>query len=114
MLRRTALFALVAGLALFLPTTAEAAKKPPHSIAAPAAACTVDGNTVSVTGLPLDVVVNFFVTDSTGTTGWVLGVSGGWWNVEVPAANGPTTYEFASKTWGNSGENYTVYASCSV
>ena len=114
MLRRTALFALVAGLALLLPATAEAAKKPPHSVSAPAAACSVDGNTVSATGLPLDVVINFFVTDSTGKTGWVLGMSDGWWNVEVPTANGPTTYEFASKTWGNNGENYTVYASCSV
>jgi hypothetical protein len=114
MFRRTALLALVAGLALLLPMPAQAAKKPPHSNITAAATCSVDGNTVSVTGLPLDVVTNFFITDSTGKTGWVLGVSGGWWNVEVPAANGPTTYEFASRTWGNDGSQYTVYASCSV
>lgn len=107
MIHRTAALALIAGLALLSPSPAQAAKKP-----APAA-CTVAGTTVSVTGLPLDVVVNFFVTDSTGKTGWVLGFSD-WWDVEVPAANGPTTYEFASRTWGNNGEKYTVYASCAV
>jgi hypothetical protein len=113
MFRRTALIALVAGLALLLPLPAQAAKKGPNSAVA-AATCTVNGNVVSVTGLPLDVVTNFFVTDSSGKTGWVLGVSGGWWNVEVPAADGPTLYEFGSRTWGNSGENYTVYASCTA
>jgi hypothetical protein len=112
-MRRIALIVLAIGLALVLPGSAYAAKKPsPHATSA--AACSVSGNTVSVTGLPLDVVVNFFVTDASGKSGWVLGVSGGWWNVQVPDANGPTTYEFASRTWGNNGENYTVYASCSA
>jgi hypothetical protein len=108
MFRRALVVVPVAALALLFPAPAHAAK-PSASVT-----CTVDGSTVSVEGLPLDVVTNFFVTDSSGKTGWVLGVSGGWWDVEVPQANGPTTYEFASRTWGSGGSKYAVYASCSA
>ena len=55
------------------------------------------------------------VTDSSGTWGWVLGYTDtGTLAVTVPSANGPTTYEFGSKTWGPNGTKYTVFANCSV
>ena len=75
--------------------------------------CTVDGSTVTGTGLPTDQVLNFMVTDGSGTHGWVLGwTDTGSWSEPVPARSGPTTYEFASKTWGPNGSKYTVFASC--
>ncbi len=77
------------------------------------AACTVDGATVRAVGLPDDQVINFMLTDASGTTGWVLGTSS-WWNVPVPDRTGPTTYEFVSRTWGKNGSKYTVFASCSA
>ncbi len=77
--------------------------------------CSVSGNVVTGTGLPTDEVINFMVTDSGGTWGWVLGYTDtGTWAVTVPAPNGATTYEFASRTWGPNGSKYTVYASCSA
>jgi hypothetical protein len=77
--------------------------------------CTVSGQVVSVTGLPTDQVVNFMVTTSAGTTGWVLGFTpDGNWSVSVPAADGPTTYEFVSRTFGPAGSKYNVFASCSA
>ena len=77
--------------------------------------CTVDGNVVSATGLPTDVVVNFFVTDAGGKKGWALGITWeGSWSLSVPDRSGPTTYEFASTTWGKNGSKYLVYASCSA
>jgi hypothetical protein len=77
------------------------------------ASCSVSGNVVSATGLPTDQVINFLITDASGTWGWVLGMSDGTWSVSVPAQNGPTTYRFVSKTWGPNGSKYTVFASCS-
>jgi hypothetical protein len=76
------------------------------------ASCSVSGDVVSATGLPTDQVINFMVTDASGTSGWVLGMSDGTWSVSVPAQNGPTTYEFVSRTWGPNGSKYDVFASC--
>ena len=77
--------------------------------------CTVAGNVVSGSGLPTDEVINFMVTDASGTSGWVLGFTpDGTWTVNVPAATGPTTYEFASRTFGPNGSKYTVFQSCSI
>ena len=77
--------------------------------------CVVDGNVVRSTSLPTDEIVNFMVTDGSGTTGWVLGLTWeGWWNVDVPARNGPTTYEFVSRTSGNNGTKYTVFDRCTA
>jgi hypothetical protein len=60
-------------------------------------------------------VINFILTDSSGTTGWVLGYTwDGTLATNVPAPNGPTTYQFTSRTWGNDGKNYTVFAGCSA
>lgn len=76
------------------------------------ASCTVSGNVVSAVGLPTDEVINFLISDASGTWGWVLGMSDGTWSVEVSAPNGPTTYEFVSRTWGPNGSKYDVFASC--
>jgi hypothetical protein len=80
-----------------------------------AASCTVDGSVVSAVGLPSDQVINFMVTDGSGTSGWVLGTTWeGTWVVTVPARDGWTKYEFASKTWGKNGSKYNAFASCAV
>ena len=80
-----------------------------------ATSCTVDGTVVTATALPTDQVINFFVTTASGKTGWVLGwTDDGSWSEPVPAATGPTTYEFASRTWGPMGTHYTVFSSCST
>ena len=50
----------------------------------PTAGCAVSGGTVNATGLPTDQAINFFITDSTGKTGWVLGFTpDGTWTVTV-------------------------------
>jgi hypothetical protein len=78
------------------------------------ASCAVSGSVVAASGLPTDQVVNFMVNDSAGTWGWVLGyTTDGTWSVSVPAQNGPTTYQFVSRTWGPNGTHYTVFAACS-
>jgi hypothetical protein len=82
---------------------------------AAAASCTVSGGVVQASGLPTDQVINFMVTTSSGTTGWVLGFTpDGTWSVNVVVASGPTTYEFVSRTFGPDGSKYNVFASCSV
>jgi hypothetical protein len=82
--------------------------------AASAASCTVLGSVVAASGLPTDQVINFLVTDNAGTWGWVLGfTTDGAWSVSVPATNGPTTYQFVSRTWGPNGTHYTVFVTCS-
>ncbi len=79
-----------------------------------AATCSVDENMVTGTGLPIGELLNFMVTDASGTWGWVLGFTDtGSWSVSVPAGSGTATYEFAGRTHGNAGTKYTVYASCS-
>ncbi len=108
MIRRITLGTLLC-LAIAAPA-AEAARKP---VSDPP--CTVAGNVVSATSLPTDQLINFMVTDGSGTKGWVLGFTDdGTWSVNVPAQNGPTTYEFVSKTWGPNGSKYTVFSSCSA
>jgi hypothetical protein len=74
--------------------------------------CSVSDNVVSAVGLPTDEVINFLITSSTGTSGWVLGMSDGTWSVVVPPQDGPATYEFVSRTWGPNGSKYSVFASC--
>ena len=79
--------------------------------------CTVSGNVVEATGLPSDVVLNFMMSDADGWYGWGLGYTWdgtGAWSVTVPDRTGPTTYEFASTTFGKAGSKYWVYASCSA
>jgi hypothetical protein len=77
--------------------------------------CVVDGNIVTATQLPTDQVINFMVTDAGGTTGWVLGFTDiGVLSVTVPWPNGPTTYQFVSRTWGPGGSKYNVFSSCSA
>ena len=84
------------------------------NVTPPSGSCTVSGNVVTGTGLPTEQVVNFMVSDNGGTWGWVLGYTlDGTWVVTVPAQNGATTYEFASRTFGPSGSKYSVFASCS-
>jgi hypothetical protein len=99
----------IAGLAISIPV-AEARPR----AAAVAASCAVSGSLVEASGLPTDQVINFMVNDNSGTWGWVLGFTpDGVWSVSVPAANGPTTYEFVSRTWDPSGARYKVFAACS-
>jgi hypothetical protein len=81
------------------------------------AGCTVSGNVVTATGLPNDVILNFMMSDADGKYGWALGLTWdgtGEWSVTVPDRTGPTTYEFASTTFGKDGSKYYVYASCSA
>jgi hypothetical protein len=80
-----------------------------------AGGCTVSGNVVNATGLPTNTVLNLFVTSEGSKDGWALGLTwDGAWSVEVPARTAPTTYEFASTTFGKNGSKYWVYASCSA
>jgi hypothetical protein len=77
--------------------------------------CSVDGNVVYGTGLPNWTLMNFMVTDSSGTSGWVLGYTDdGTLNVAVPDRTGSTTYEYAGVTYGKDGTKYAVFASCSA
>ena len=79
------------------------------------ATCQVDGNVVSATGLPTDEVINFMVSDASGTHGWVLGITWeGDWTLTAPERAGPTTYEFVSRTYGPHGTKYLVFSSCST
>ena len=85
------------------------------NITPPTGSCTVSGNVVYGSSLPTDQVINFMVTDSSGTWGIVLGYThDGNWSVNVPASNGATTYEFVSRTFGPDGSKYSVFQSCSV
>ena len=77
--------------------------------------CTVNGSVVNGTGLPNWTLMNFMVTDSSGTTGWVIGYTDdGTRSIDVPDRTGPTTYEFAGETYGKGGTKYDVVASCSA
>jgi hypothetical protein len=81
----------------------------------PTGACSVDGTVVHGTGLPTWTLMNFMVTDASGTSGWVIGYTAdGTRSIEVPDRAGPATYEFAGETYGNDGEKYAVFASCSA
>ena len=105
-------------VALALPLTALAGGKHGPGGAA-TAGCTVSstamGGVVQANGLPTDQVINFMVTTSSGTTGWVLGFTpDGTWSVNVAAPASSTTYQFVSRTSGPNGSKYTVFASCSA
>ena len=77
--------------------------------------CSVDGNVVTGSNLPNWTLMNFMVTDGSGTSGWVLGYTDdGTYAVDVPERNGGTTYEFAGVTYGKDGTKYDVFASCSA
>ena len=117
-MRHITLIALLVGLALAV-TPALAEKGGNGNGNSPgnreAGSCSVDGNVVTGTGLPNWELMNFMVTDSSGTTGWVIGFTDdGTRSIDVPDRNGPTTYEFTSRTWGNDGSHYDVFASCSA
>jgi hypothetical protein len=107
------LFAVALSLAVVLPL-ASARPRPHGTGAASTAGCTVDGNVVHATGLPVDVLLNLVVDDANGGWSQALGFSDGTWSVNVPDRSGPTTYKFTSVTWGNNGSKYYVYAQCSA
>ena len=101
-------------LALLVMTTAAtpalAAKGGSHANSSASASCSVAGGLVTANGLPTDEVINFLVTDSSGTWGWVLGyTSDGTWAVTAPAGAG---YQFVSRASGPGGSRYTVFAQC--
>jgi hypothetical protein len=69
-----------------------------HGNSVLAASCVAVDGVVTGSGLPTNEVVNFMVTDSSGTTGWVLGYTwDGTFSVRVPATSAPTTYEFSAE-----------------
>ena len=106
--------AAVVALAVSLSVASVASAGTRTRSAAGTGSCTVSGNVVEATGLPTDVVLNFMVSDAGGTDGWALGITwDGTWSMTVPDRTGPTTYEFASTTFGKNGSKYWVYASCS-
>lgn len=118
--RRLAGAIAVLALATLLPLTAALAQPGngrggPKSAAVPAGTCWADGDHVYASGLPTYEVLNFLVTDSSGTDGWVLGEN---WDgtdmVKVPARTETTTYEFISVQKGKDGKNYDVYARCTA
>lgn len=79
--------------------------------------CSYANGSVTATGLPTGVVINFMEVDNTtgSQTGWVLGISdNGNWSVDVTPPVSSTTYEFVSKTYGPDGSHFTVYASCTA
>ncbi|MDQ1447655.1 MAG: hypothetical protein QOC79_626, partial [Actinomycetota bacterium] len=97
-MRRHLLMIIVASAVLGISIPVAGAR--PRAGASPAS-CAVSGSVVAASGLPTDQVVNFMVNDSAGTWGWVLGyTTDGTWSVSVRAQNGPTTYQFVSRTWG--------------
>jgi hypothetical protein len=106
------LFAVALCLAAVLPVAS--ARSRPHGNLSTAASCSVEGNVVTATGLPVDVLLNFIVSDDNGGWGQVLGFSDGTWSVSVPDRSGPTTYKFTSVTWGKDGSKFDVYAQCSA
>ncbi len=113
--KKIGLIALSIAVLAFAAPSALAGKGGVKGNAQAASSCSVAGGTVQATGLPTDQVINFMLTDSSGTTGWVLGYTwDGTFSTSVPAANGPTGYAFVSRTSGSDGSKYTVFASCSA
>lgn len=111
--RRYFMAALALVLVAVSATPALAGKGGNGSHSTAAASCVVGDGVVRASGLPTDEVVNFMLTSSSGTTGWVLGYTwDGTFSVRVPAASTPTTYAFVSRTWGPGGSRYTVFAAC--
>ena len=107
--KRIALLVLSIAVVVFAVPTALAGKGGGKGNAQAASSCLATGGTVQATGLPTDQVINFMVTDSRGTTGWVLGYTwDGAFTTDVPAANGPTSYAFVSRTWGADGRVFSM------
>jgi hypothetical protein len=105
--------ALLAIMSLSVAAPAFAAKGGNRALSDPP--CSVANNLVQASGLPTDQVINFMITDASGTTRWVLGdTPDGTWKVDVPSPNGPTNYQFFSRAWGNDGSHYTVFSSCTA
>lgn len=105
---------VIATIAVAPALAASGGKGKGHSTAS-TAACSISNNVVYGAGLPTDQVINFMVTDASGTSGRVLGFTpDGTWTVNVAAPNGPTTYEFVSRTYGPNGSKYDVFQSCSA
>jgi hypothetical protein len=93
------------------------------ALAAPAQAdppvpgtCSYSAGVVTAAGLPTDAVINFFVTDQSGTIGVVYGYSiDGTAQENVPVPTVPTTYDFGSVTRGPSGDpKFWTYAECAT
>lgn len=106
------IFAVVGAVAIWQSLAAPHNKGPQGTCAY---SSNTNGGVVAASGLPTGVVINFLSKDNvTGSqTGWVLGITDdGTWNVNVPAPTHSTTYDFISKTWGNNGSKYNVYAEC--
>jgi hypothetical protein len=113
--RKIVLVTTAVCLALGASAPAFAGKGGSHGSDPAPASCAAFAGSVHATGLPTDQVINFLISDSSGTSGWVLGYSGdGTWNVAVPAPSGATTYQFVSRTWGPDGSKFNVFASCSA
>jgi hypothetical protein len=114
-MKRSILIVLL-GASLFLAATpALAGKGGSHSNDPAQPSCSASGGLVQASGLPQDQLINFMISDASGTSGWVLGMtSDGSWSVNVPAASGATTYAFVSRTWGPNGSKYTTFATCSA
>ncbi len=111
MSRRTTILVF---LSLVLTAAPALAAKGGNHNASATAGCGFAGNVVQAAGLPTDQVINFMVTDSSGTSGWVLGFTpDGTWSVNVAAPSESTTYEFVSRTFGPNGSKYAVFTSCS-
>jgi hypothetical protein len=113
--KKIALIMLSVAVLVFAVPSALAGRGGGKGNAQAASSCSATGGTVQASGLPTNQVINFMFTDAGGTTGWVLGYTwDGTFTTAVPAADGPTAYEFVSRTTGNDGKNYTVFASCSA
>jgi hypothetical protein len=105
---------LAASVAALIAPVALAAKGG-HNAASATPPCTFSGNVVYGTDLPTDQVINFMITDASGTWGFVLGYThDGNWSVNVPAPSGPTSYAFVSRTYGPDGSKYNVFQTCSA
>jgi hypothetical protein len=113
---KRSIFTVLLGASLFLAVTpALAGKGGIHSNDPAQPTCLATGGLVQATGLPQDQVINFMMSDASGTTGWVLGTTtDGSWSVNVPASSGATMYAFVSRTWGANGSKYTTFATCSA
>ena len=112
---RTKVFSVFLGLALAAAPVGLAAKGGGKNNVVASGSCTATGGVAVASGLPTNEVINFLVTDSTGTSGWVLGFTpDGTWSVNLPTASGPTTYQFVSRLSGADGSRYTVFAGCSA
>jgi hypothetical protein len=105
------MFGLIAGTAL----AAKGGNGKGPSNKEPTGSCAVDGTVVNAWNLPVWELMNFMVTDASGTSGWVIGYTDtGVRSINVPVPDGPTRYEFTGRTYSADGTKYDVYASCTT